>query len=142
MADLTLRRVKNAPLTHNELDDNFLALDSDISAGVFDSGLSVSGGIVVNPGDLELIDGNLILNNGDIHYNPKLGFFDIAANEYSFFIDSGGDYVRGDTAIKLNGIIISATAPVNPHIGDTWLNTTVNSLYMWDGDFWFQQPAR
>ena len=134
MADLTLRRVKNAPLTHNELDDNFLALDSDIRAGVFDSGVAISG-------DVELLDGNLILNNGDIHYNPKLGFFDMVAGEYSFFIDSGGDYVRGDTEIKLNGILISAAAPSNPHVGDMWLNTTVNNLYMWDGDVWFQQPA-
>ena len=30
MADLTLRRVKLAPLTHFELDDNFLALEADI----------------------------------------------------------------------------------------------------------------
>ena len=140
MADLTLRRVKNAPLTHNELDDNFLALDSDIRTGNFDSGLSVSGGIVVNPGDLELIDGNLILNNGDIHYNPKLGFFDMVADEYSFFIDSGGDFVRGDTEIKLNGIFIDSSAPANPHQGDMWLNRSVNRLYMWDGDVWFQEP--
>ena len=27
MADLTLRRVKQDPLTHDELDDNFLALN-------------------------------------------------------------------------------------------------------------------
>ena len=133
MADLTLRRVKNAPLTHNELDDNFLALDSDIRAGVFDSGVAISG-------DVELLDGNLILNNGDIHYNPKLGFFDMVDNDYSFFIDSGGDFVRGDTGIKLNGIFIDSNAPANPHQGDMWLNRSVNRLYMWDGDVWFQEP--
>ena len=133
MADLTLRRVKGAPLTHNELDDNFLALDSDIGAISFDSGLEING-------DLELVDGNLILNNGDIYYNPKLGFFDMVAGEFSFFIDSGGDFVRGDTEIKLNGIYIDSNAPANPHQGDMWLNRSVNRLYMWDGDVWFQEP--
>jgi hypothetical protein len=133
MADLTLRRVKQDPLTHDELDDNFIALDSDIRAGNFDSGLSVSG-------DIELIDGNLILNDGDIHYNPKLGFFDMVDSNYSFFIDSGGDFVRGDTNIKLNGIFIDSNAPTNPHQGDMWLNRSVNRLYIWDGTVWFQEP--
>lgn len=140
MANLTLRRVKLAPLTHNELDDNFLALDSDISSGSFDSGISVSGGIVINPGDLELVDGNLILNSGDVHYNPKLGFFDQVANEYTFFIDSNGDFVRGDTDIILNGMYIDSNAPANPHSGDMWMNKSTNRLYLWDGNVWFENP--
>ena len=68
MATLTLRTDKGSPLTHVELDANFSALDSDISAGVFDSGITVNGGIVVGPtGDVDISNGNLILRDGDIH---------------------------------------------------------------------------
>ena len=63
-ATLTLRTLaragsvtKNAPLTHVELDANFVALDSAIGVPVFDSGLTVSEGIVVNNGGIDIIEG-------------------------------------------------------------------------------------
>ena len=33
MADLTLRVLKGSPLTHEELDDNFVALNSELTGG-------------------------------------------------------------------------------------------------------------
>ena len=33
MADLTLRLIKGSPLTHDELDDNFIALNQQLSGG-------------------------------------------------------------------------------------------------------------
>lgn len=33
MADLTLRLLKGSPLTHEELDENFIALDRQLSGG-------------------------------------------------------------------------------------------------------------
>ena len=32
MADLTLRLIKGSPLTHDELDDNFIALDQQVGS--------------------------------------------------------------------------------------------------------------
>ena len=96
MTTLTLRSVKGAPLTHVELDANFTALDSDISSGVFDSGIVVNGGgIVVGDGDVDISNGNLILRDGDIHYNPRLAFYDLTATEEKMRIDSTGSFLIG-----------------------------------------------
>jgi hypothetical protein len=97
MATLTLRQTKGAPLTHVELDANFTALDSDISNGVFDSGITVSNGIVVNNGGVDVIGGNLTLRDGDIRYNPKLGFFDLVAAAETMRLDSTGAFLIGTT---------------------------------------------
>lgn len=94
MATLTLRSTKGAPLTHIELDANFTALDSDIGAGIFDSGISVSGGAIFN-GDVDIQQGDLILRNGDILYNPKLGFRDMVAGAERMRIDSAGSLLIG-----------------------------------------------
>ena len=96
MTTLTLRSVKGAPLTHVELDANFTALDSAISSGVFDSGIVVNdGGIVVGNGDVDISNGNLILRDGDIHYNPRLAFYDLTATEETMRIDSTGSFLIG-----------------------------------------------
>ena len=96
MTTLTLRSVKGSPLTHVELDANFTALDSAISSGVFDSGIVVNdGGIVVGNGDVDISNGNLILRDGDIHYNPRLAFYDLTATEEKMRIDSTGSFLIG-----------------------------------------------
>lgn len=52
--------------------------------------------------------------------------------------------IAGSGAQGLQGIrgpgtyTISATAPVAPAIGDTWLNTNDYRLYIWDGLEWFE----
>ena len=97
MANLTLRTTKGAPLTHVELDANFVALDSDLKAGQFDSGLGVGGGIIINDGDLEVNQGDLILRTGDIHYNPKLGFYDLVSASERMRIDSTGALLVGSS---------------------------------------------
>ena len=94
MANLTLRQVKGEALTHIELDANFTALDSDIKAGVFDSGITVNNGISVG-GGIDLIDGDLNLRDGDILYNPKLGFIDLIAGTERARIDSTGSFLVG-----------------------------------------------
>ena len=103
-ATLTLRTLtragsvtKNAPLTHVELDANFVALDSAIGVPVFDSGLTVSEGITVNNGGIDIIDGDLTLRNGDILYNPKLGFYDLVSGSERMRIDSTGSLLIGST---------------------------------------------
>ena len=93
MANLTLRLTKGSPLTHAELDANFEALN----AGSFDSGLEVDGGIVVNSGDVDIVDGDLILRNGDILYNPKLGFYDLVSASERMRIDSNGSLLVGSS---------------------------------------------
>lgn len=96
MTTLTLRGVKGSPLTHNELDANFVALDSSISAGNFDSGIGVnSGGISINEGDLDLHDGDIILRHGDFKYNPRLAFHDLVAGEDRVIYDSSGGVLIG-----------------------------------------------
>jgi hypothetical protein len=96
MATLTLRREKGSPLTHDELDNNFFALDSDTSHPSFDSGVYVGGGgIIINEGDLDLKDGDLILRNGDIKYNPRLAFHDLDAGVDRVIYDSTGGVLVG-----------------------------------------------
>ncbi len=96
MATLTLRREKGSPLTHDELDDNFFALDSDTSHPKFDSGVYVGGGgIVINEGDLDMKDGDIILRNGDILYNPTLAFHDLEAGVDRVIYDSSGGVLVG-----------------------------------------------
>jgi hypothetical protein len=98
MATLTLRQTKNAPLTHVELDANFTALDSDIGAGRFDSGIVVNNGIVAGPlGDIDLQTGDLILRDGDILYNPRLTFYDLTATAETMRIDSNGSFLIGSS---------------------------------------------
>ena len=104
MATLTLRTLtragsitKNAPLTHVELDANFVALDSGGQNNIFDSGIVVSEGILVNNGGVEIIEGDLTLRDGDILYNPKLGFIDLVANAERARIDSTGSFLMGST---------------------------------------------
>ena len=97
MTNLTLRTTKGSPLTHVELDANFVALDSDLRAGVFDSGATVSGGLVINGGGLSVDQGDLILRTGDIHYNPKLGFYDLVSASERMRIDSDGSLLVGST---------------------------------------------
>lgn len=96
MATLTLRREKGSPLTHDELDDNFFALDSDTSHPNFDSGVYVGGGgVVIDEGDLDLKGGDLILRNGDIKYNPRLAFHDLDAGVDRVIYDSTGGVLVG-----------------------------------------------
>ena len=97
MANLTLRTTKGSPLTHVELDANFVALNTELAAGNFDSGISVGGGAIINDGDLEVNQGNLILRAGDIHYNPKLGFYDLVSASERMRIDSEGSLLVGST---------------------------------------------
>ena len=104
MATLTLRTVtrsgsvtKNAPLTHVELDENFVALDSAMREGIFDSGITVSEGITVNNGGIDIIEGDLTLRDGDILYNPKLGFIDLVSASERMRIDSSGSLLIGST---------------------------------------------
>ena len=96
MAFLTLRQVKGDALTHVELDANFTALDSDIQAGVFDSGITVSDGISVE-GGIDINEGDLTLRDGDIYYNPKLGFIDLVAGAERARIDSNGSFLVGSS---------------------------------------------
>jgi hypothetical protein len=96
MAFLTLRQVKGDALTHVELDANFTALDSDIQAGVFDSGITVSNGISVE-GGVDINEGDLTLRDGDIYYNPKLGFIDLVAGAERARIDSSGSFLVGSS---------------------------------------------
>ena len=96
MATLTLRREKGSPLTHDELDDNFFALDSDTSHPKFDSGVYVGGGgIVINEGDLDVKDGDIILRKGDFKYNPRLAFHDLDAGVDRVIYDSTGGVLVG-----------------------------------------------
>ena len=104
MATLTLRTLtragsttKNAPLTHVELDANFVALDSASANSVFDSGITVSEGILVNNGGINVLEGDLSLRDGDILYNPKLGFIDLVAGAERARIDSNGSFLMGST---------------------------------------------
>ena len=104
MATLTLRTLtragsvtKNAPLTHVELDANFVALDSASTNNVFDSGMVVSDGITVNNNGIDIIQGDLTLRDGDILYNPKLGFVDLVANAERARFDSAGSFLVGST---------------------------------------------
>ena len=88
MANITLRQgppgapnpdytYKAAPLTHNELDANFVALDSGLRSGNFDSGIVVNGnGIIVDSGDVVINNGNLNIKGGDFYYDPALRFVD------------------------------------------------------------------
>ena len=108
MAELTLRGTKGSPLTHVELDANFVALDSDLQKGHFDSGLDISGGIVVNEGDLNLSTGNLVLTAGDIHYNPKLGFIDLGTGLETARFDSTGSLLVGSKVNSQSAKIKSA----------------------------------
>ena len=109
MATLTLRTLtragsitKNAPLTHVELDANFVALDSGGQNNVFDSGITVSEGILVNNGGINVIEGDLTLRDGDILYNPKLGFIDLVANAERARIDSSGSFLVGSSVNSQN----------------------------------------
>jgi hypothetical protein len=96
MATLTLRREKGSPLTHDELDDNFFALDSDTSHPKFDSGVYVGGGgIIVEEGDLDMKDGDIILRKGDFKYNPRLAFHDLDAGVDRVIYDSTGGVLVG-----------------------------------------------
>ena len=96
MATLTLRREKGSPLTHDELDDNFVSLDVAISNPQFDSGVVVNGGgILINEGDLDIVDGDLILRNGDFKYNPRLAFHDMQAGLDRVIYDSSGGVLIG-----------------------------------------------
>ena len=108
MATLTLRGTKGSPLTHVELDANFVALDSEFRGGIFDSGLEVSGGAVISDGDLEVVQGNLILNAGDIHYNPKLGFIDLIAGSERARFDSDGSLLIGSKVNSQSAKVKSA----------------------------------
>jgi len=93
MANLTLRQgppgspnpdytYKQAPLTHNELDANFVALDSDLGGGHFDSGIVINGnGIIVDSGDVVINNGNLNIKGGDFNYDPALKFVDNVSGE-------------------------------------------------------------
>ena len=89
MTDLTLRRVKGSPLSHVELDNNFTALDSSISAGSFDSGLTVEGG------DIVIENGDLYLKEGSFKYNPKLQFHDLVSGTDRVIFDSAGSVLVG-----------------------------------------------
>jgi hypothetical protein len=96
MATLTLRREKGSPLTHDELDNNFFALDSDNSHPSYDSGVIVGGGdIIINEGDVDIKDGDLYLRNGDFKYNPRLAFHDLNAGVDRVIYDSSGGVLVG-----------------------------------------------
>ena len=124
MATLTLRSVKLAPLTHNELDANFTALDSAIGAGVFDSGITVSGGGVFNDVGVDIFSGPLTLRDGDIRYNPKLGFYDLVAASETMRLDSAGSLLIGSTANSQDvNIKVARTGPQHTLFG----NKTSNS---------------
>jgi hypothetical protein len=109
MANLTLRQgppgspnpeytYKAAPLTHNELDANFVALDSALSGGHFDSGIVVNGnGIIVDSGDVVINNGNLNIKGGDFNYDPALRFVDNSSGE-TLRLDSNQNLVLGLTS--------------------------------------------
>ena len=101
MANLTLRQVKGEALTHVELDANFTALDSDIKAGSFDSGITVIDGINVE-GGIDLVEGNITLRDGDILYNPKLAFYDLVSASERMRLDSTGSLLLGSTQNSQN----------------------------------------
>lgn len=82
MTTLTLRRVKGSPLTHQELDDNFVELDEAISSADY------ADGITINSGDINLLDGNF-------NYNPSLAFHDLEAGEDRVIYDSSGAVLVG-----------------------------------------------
>ena len=125
MATLTLRTDKGSPLTHVELDANFTALDSDISAGRFDSGLTVDGGIILAPtGDVDISNGNLILRDGDIHYNPRLAFYDLIAASETMRIDSVGSFLIG-SSVNSQNVNLKVTRTGNQEI--LFGNKTSNS---------------
>ena len=106
MATLTLRGVKGSPLTHDELDDNFLSLDEAIATPQFDSGVSVNGGgITINEGNIDMSDGDIILRNGDFKYNPRLAFHDLAAGVDRVIYDSSGGVLIGTDYNGLNSLI-------------------------------------
>ena len=115
MATLTLRGTKGAPLTHVELDANFSALDSDIKQGNFDSGLEIQGGISVDQGDLNLVEGNLVLAAGDFHYNPKLGFVDLVAGLERARFDSTGALMIG-SKVNSQSVGFKVARSGNQHI--------------------------
>lgn len=115
MATLTLRGTKGSPLTHVELDANFVALDSDFRGGQFDSGIEVSGGLVLSDGDLDIVDGNLVLRNGDIHYNPKLGFIDLQGGQERARFDSTGALMVG-SKVNSQSVSFKVARPGDQHI--------------------------
>ena len=125
MANLTLRQTapgspkpnivyKGSPLSHVELDANFTALDSAFQSGSFDSGLSVEEGITINTGDLEISSGNMILNNGNIHYNPELKFRDMVAAQNRMTLDSSG-YLLIGTENNTQGATLKVSRTGNQH---------------------------
>ena len=125
MATLTLRTTKGSPLTHVELDANFNALDSDISAGRFDSGITVNNGIIAGPtGDVDIQNGNLILRDGDIHYNPRLVFRDLVAVQERMRIDSNGSFLIG-SSVNSQNVNLKVTRTGNQEI--LFGNKTSNS---------------
>lgn len=109
MANLTLRQTapgspkpnityKGAPLSHVELDANFIALDSASGGGHFDSGIDVDGGIIINDGGLTIDGGNVVLNDANFHYNPELKFYDMVNAENTMILDSTGNLLIGTQA--------------------------------------------
>ena len=125
MATLTLRTTKGSPLSHVELDANFTALDSDIGAGAFDSGITVNNGIIAGPtGDVDIQNGNLILRDGDIHYNPRLTFYDLTSVSERMRIDSNGSLLVG-SSVNSQNVNLKVTRTGNQEI--LFGNKTSNS---------------
>jgi cytoskeletal protein CcmA (bactofilin family) len=137
MAKLTLRQVapgvganaeytyKGGPLTHNELDANFVLLDSALTDGSFYQGINVGGGIIVESGGIEIKEGDLTLNNGNIHYNPSLLFIDDDAAEERVRFDSSGSVLIG-SSVNSQSVNLKVSRSGNQHalIGCKTSNST------------------
>lgn len=96
MTTLTLRGVKGSPLTHQELDDNFIKFDDALTSGVYEDGLAVSGGdLNVDKGNINVEVGDLNLYGGDIKYYQSLAFHDLDLGADIVVIDDSGALLIG-----------------------------------------------
>ena len=117
MADLTLRLIKGSPLTHEELDENFIALDQQLSGG--DTATNTIG--IAEP--ISPLEGDIWFDTG----NEEVSMYD------------GSSWVplpSGGTAMS-----ISNTAPVSPDTGEMWLDTNIDIVKVYDGSIWFEMPS-
>ena len=118
MADLTLRRVKLAPLTHFELDDNFLAIDSVVNAlGTEVDALEtrIDSEHAWNVAEHQLLD-------------------DRIDSEHAWNV---AEHIQLQYEVHIDNF-----SPANPSSGDLWLDKKVNQLYIYDGSVWFQAPQK
>jgi hypothetical protein len=137
MSNLTLRQVapgigananytyKGGPLTHNELDANFVLLDSAITTGSFYDGVNIGGGLVIDSGGIEIKEGDLTLNNGNIHYRPSLLFIDDDAAAETVRFDSSGSVLIG-SSVNSQSVNLKVSRVGNQHalIGCKTSNST------------------